>query len=111
LSFSTSASPAAADQALDGEDGVFGVGDGLPLGGLADEAFVSVKATMDGVVRAPSEFSMTRGWLPSMMATQELVVPRSIPITLAMFRSGPFFQANWRCGSVPAPDAAFVMLL
>jgi hypothetical protein len=39
---------------------------------------------MDGVVRAPSEFSMTRGWLPSMMATQEFVVPRSIPITLAM---------------------------
>jgi hypothetical protein len=41
LSFSTSASPsAAADQALDGEDGVFGVGDGLPFGGLTHEAFV-----------------------------------------------------------------------
>src|SRR5512136_1785570 len=34
----------------------------------------------DGVVRAPSEFSMTFGWPPSMMATQELVVPRSIPM-------------------------------
>ena len=44
----------------------------------------SVKATIDGVVRAPSEFSMTRAALPSMMATQELVVPRSIPMTLAM---------------------------
>ena len=43
---------------------------------------LSVKATMLGVVRAPSAFSMTRTSLPSRMATQELVVPRSIPITL-----------------------------
>jgi hypothetical protein len=42
----------------------------------------SLKATMEGVVRAPSVFSMTLGSLPSMTATQELVVPRSIPITL-----------------------------
>src|SRR3954466_10099809 len=42
------------------------------------------KATMDGVVRAPSAFSMTLGADPSMTATQELVVPRSMPITLAM---------------------------
>jgi hypothetical protein len=27
---------------------------------------------------------MTRAWLPSMMATQEFVVPRSIPMTLGM---------------------------
>src|SRR6516164_10908164 len=44
----------------------------------------SVKATMDGVVRMPSAFSMTFGVLPSITATQELVVPRSIPMTLAM---------------------------
>ena len=44
----------------------------------------SVKATMDGVVRMPSAFSMTFGVLPSMTATQEFVVPRSIPMTLAM---------------------------
>ncbi len=44
----------------------------------------SVKATMEGVVRAPSAFSITFGVVPSMMATQELVVPRSIPITLPM---------------------------
>src|SRR5690606_29415939 len=43
-----------------------------------------VKATMDGVVRAPSAFSMTLASLPSMTATQELVVPRSIPITFAI---------------------------
>src|SRR5438876_626331 len=41
-------------------------------------------ATLDGVVRIPSAFSMTFGVLPSITATQELVVPRSIPMTLAM---------------------------
>src|ERR1700691_356358 len=45
---------------------------------------VSVKATIDGVVRAPSEFSMTFALLPSITATHEFVVPRSIPIALAM---------------------------
>src|SRR5277367_5750555 len=44
----------------------------------------SVNATMDGVVRAPSEFSMTLGVEPSMTATHELVVPRSMPITFAI---------------------------
>src|SRR5689334_20479487 len=43
-----------------------------------------VNATIDGVVRSPSLFSMTRGLPLSMMATQELVVPRSMPITLPM---------------------------
>src|ERR1700692_4238761 len=46
----------------------------------------SVKATIDGVVRAPSAFSMTLALLPSITATQELVVPRSIPIAFAMIR-------------------------
>jgi len=41
----------------------------------------SVKATMDGVVRAPSAFSITLAFLPSITATHELVVPRSMPIT------------------------------
>src|SRR5579872_1274117 len=43
-----------------------------------------VNATMDGVVRSPSLFSITRGLPPSMMATHELVVPRSMPITFAI---------------------------
>src|SRR5512133_3048639 len=43
-----------------------------------------VKATIDGVVRSPSLFSITRGLPPSMIATQELVVPRSMPMTFAM---------------------------
>src|SRR5271170_1196181 len=44
----------------------------------------SVKATTDGVVRLPSELAITTGSPPSMIATQLFVVPRSIPITLAM---------------------------
>ena len=42
----------------------------------------SVKATTDGVVLAPSAFSNTFACVPSIIATQELVVPKSIPITL-----------------------------
>lgn len=62
----------------------------------------SVKATIEGVVRAPSAFSITLGLDPSITATQELVVPRSMPIILpiiislsrAIFRprSGPVWQ-------------------
>src|SRR5580700_6606761 len=44
----------------------------------------STMATIDGVVRPPSEFSMTFALLPSITATHELVVPRSIPIALAI---------------------------
>src|SRR5215470_12928369 len=42
----------------------------------------SVNATIEGVVRMPSAFSMTFGAEPSITATQELVVPRSMPMTL-----------------------------
>ena len=45
----------------------------------------SANATIDGVVLAPSEFSITLGSLPSITATQEFVVPRSMPIILAIF--------------------------
>ena len=41
-----------------------------------------VKATTEGVVLDPSAFSITLGFLPSITATHELVVPRSIPITV-----------------------------
>ena len=44
----------------------------------------SVKPTMEGVVRLPSLLGMTTGSPPSMTDTHELVVPRSIPITLPM---------------------------
>ena len=59
----------------------------------------SVKATIEGVVRAPSEFSMTFGVAPSMTATHELVVPRSMPMTLAICFPSPF-------AGPPDPEAA-----
>src|SRR5581483_528342 len=43
-----------------------------------------VKATTEGVVRLPSEFSRTSGSPASMTAMQELVVPKSMPNTLAI---------------------------
>ncbi len=44
---------------------------------------------MEGVVRSPSEFSMTRALPPSMIATHELVVPRSMPMILPMMDFAP----------------------
>jgi hypothetical protein len=41
-----------------------------------------MKAITEGVVRLPSLFCITVGWLPSMTDTQEFVVPRSIPMIL-----------------------------
>ena len=38
------------------------------------------QATTEGVVRLPSELAITTGSLPSNTDTQELVVPKSIPI-------------------------------
>ncbi len=49
---------------------------------------------MDGVVRSPSLFSMTRGLPPSMTATQELVVPRSMPIILPIVFSLPLLDSE-----------------
>lgn len=40
-----------------------------------------VNATKDGVVLEPSAFSITLACFPSITATHENVVPRSIPIT------------------------------
>src|SRR5215212_10225255 len=48
-----------------------------------------VKATTDGVVRPPSAFSMTVGSPPSRTAMHEFVVPRSIPMVLAMGGGSP----------------------
>ena len=39
-----------------------------------------VNATTDGVVRPPSSLGMTLGSPPSMTATTELVVPKSMPM-------------------------------
>ena len=56
-------------------------------------------ATTDGVVRPPSAFGMTRGSPPSITATQEFVVPRSMPITFAMWPSSPAVAVT-RDGSI-----------
>src|SRR5688572_6857943 len=53
-----------------------------------------VNATMDGVVRAPSALGMTTGSPPSMIAIQELVVPKSIPRILLIY-----VCASWPCAS------------
>ena len=42
-------------------------------------------ATIEGVVLEPSVFSITLGFLPSIIATHEFVVPRSMPIILLIF--------------------------
>ena len=47
----------------------------------ADMVESDVNATTDGVVRVPSALVMTVARPPSMVATQLLVVPRSMPIT------------------------------
>jgi Na+/H+ antiporter NhaA len=68
-----------------------------------------VKATIDGVVRMPSLFSMTLAFLPSMTATQELVVPRSIPMTLLM--DTPSSKAGWAGPVKHRPDPLEVTAL
>src|SRR6266478_4350113 len=49
----------------------------------------SVNPTIDGVVRLPSELGITTGSPPSITATQLLVVPRSMPMTLGI--ADPFY--------------------
>jgi type III secretory pathway component EscS len=51
---------------------------------------------MDGVVLRPSLFGITTGSLPSITATQELVVPKSIPITFLIFIIGLFVTNYFR---------------
>jgi len=48
---------------------------------LRDKPLPLVNATTEGVVLEPSAFSITLAVLPSITATQEFVVPKSIPIT------------------------------
>src|SRR5574341_238399 len=61
----------------------------------------SVMATTDGVVLLPSEFAITTGSPPSMTATQELVVPRSMPMTFAILSSLtiPSLMENYETGN------------
>src|SRR4051812_5721002 len=50
---------------------------------------VFVNATTDGTVRLPSADGMTVGSPPSMTATTEFVVPRSMPMIFAMVDRAP----------------------
>ena len=49
---------------------------------IMDGTQAKVLENTEGVVLAPSAFSKTLACVPSIMATHELVVPKSIPITL-----------------------------
>src|SRR3954454_22459611 len=57
------------------------------------------KATTDGVVRPPSAFSMTVGSPPSRTAMHEFVVPRSIPMVLAMGGGSPCYVKKISVGT------------
>src|SRR5207249_176405 len=63
----------------------------------------SVNATIEGVVRPPSAFSMTLAVDPSITATHEFVVPRSMPITLLMDTSCQKQDRSARESTVPVP--------
>ncbi len=54
---------------------------------------------MDGVVRLPSLLLMTTGSLPSITATHELVVPRSMPMILLICGICRGFASGWPFGS------------
>src|SRR6185436_6138677 len=62
-----------------------------------------VNATIEGVVRAPSRLAITLGLPPSMTAMQQLVVPRSMPMTLPM--SGLLAAGRGREGAAVHADA------
>src|SRR5579884_3638635 len=66
---------------------------------------VFVKATTDGVVRDPSELAMTVGLCPSITATTEFVVPRSMPTTLAIKVLCLAFRATWTIRREPLSRA------
>ena len=61
-----------------------------------------VNATTDGVVRPPSALGMTTGSPPSITATTELVVPRSIPMILEAM-STPVRNGGARAGAPGLP--------
>src|SRR5699024_9776247 len=50
------------------------------------------KATTEGVVRAPSALGITTGSPPSITATQEFVVPKSMPIVFAIINYLPLMK-------------------
>src|SRR3954471_1366271 len=53
-----------------------------------------LKATTDGTVRPPSADAMTVGSPPSITATTEFVVPRSMPMILPMVAQSPSMSVD-----------------
>jgi hypothetical protein len=75
----------AADQALHRVEGVLRVGDGLALGRRAHQHFAVLREGDDRRRGAVAFAVLDDAALPpSMIATQELVVPRSMPMILPM---------------------------
>jgi len=114
----------AAHEALDREDRVLRVGDRLALGHGPNEALTGgCDCDHRRVVRPPSEFSMTVGSPPSSTAMHEFVVPRSMPMVLAIWNAPSITLINLsvsmadflpevksgrgrRCGRLPACGAS-----
>src|SRR5690606_17279945 len=55
-----------------------------------------IKAITEGVVRRPSSLAITTGSLPSITATQLLVVPKSIPIIFPILLDPPFKVKSYK---------------
>src|ERR1035441_9044741 len=66
-----------------------------------------VNPTTDGVVRVPSWLAITVGWPASITATQEFVVPKSIPMIFPILQEPPQMSLpNIRYGGAAALSGA-----
>jgi len=80
--------PATTNKSLDTVNCIFSIGHGLSLASdLLGDRYLS-KSHHTGVVRPPSELVMIIGLPPSKIATQLLVVPKSMPITFPISSGG-----------------------
>ena len=71
----------------------------------------SVNATIEGVVLRPSLLGITTGSLPSITATQELVVPKSIPIIFPISLFLKCFYSNlFHVFNVPVPSQSLCQI-
>src|SRR5207253_1146761 len=61
-----------------------------------------VNPTTDGVTRPPSALGMTTGSPPSITATTELVVPRSIPMIFSAMTTTPYHAGDEHTASLVA---------
>src|SRR5246127_1940783 len=68
-----------------------------------------VNATTDGVVRPPSSLGITLGSPPSITATTEFVVPKSIPIILAICFAAPALLLQVLASHLSHPLSIYLM--